>query len=586
MSLVRVAIPVVKGKRKFFLAKGRPWSLVEHVFLAALAASPRTVGELSQAADMPRRLVLEALIRLMRAGWVDLLQDPKGVQFRISAAGQAVVNDEELPQVSKTMSRWMNFVIDKLTGTLYRSRELPFFEKHVVQLRAERERLVWLAPRDIEPSDDTAGVLSTLFEVDERFMGVEAAGERMVDRWAIATVRNGTVEGLSPRAPRELVELVQKAAFNAPQHPEGSHSPSFDPGVRPATIDRDLPEPITASFKHSDLILGGAAHKNLLQETIKRARQRIIIHSTFISEAAFSAVHPLLHDAIKRGAIVDILWGEDDDKTDVAGTVQSVNKICERIQQDGLQSSFRVHRFSTRSHAKILCADDGREGRMMAVVGSCNWLSSNFQSYEASARFSDGGVVAAVFEQIADLTKGADRHWTELTSEMAQLADKARFQRPITGGIRAKVTIVLGPQHAQFVRMARDRATKRIFVTSHRLGAATRAAIVVPASAAARERGLDVQIYYGTQSGHVSTSMTAKLTSSAGSDGVTLQAMIEPRLHAKILAWDDDNVLITSQNWLSADPGEASFRREIGVLIQCSGVARQTLEDFEASRRI
>jgi hypothetical protein len=49
MSVVRVAIPLVKGKRRFFLAKGRPWSLVEHVFLAALAVNPRTVDDLAAA---------------------------------------------------------------------------------------------------------------------------------------------------------------------------------------------------------------------------------------------------------------------------------------------------------------------------------------------------------------------------------------------------------------------------------------------------------------------------------------------------------------------------------------------------------
>lgn len=76
MSVVRVAIPLLKGKRKFYLEKGRPWSLAEHVLLAALANKPRTVGELAIAGDVPQRLVLEALIRLMRAGWVSLQQQP------------------------------------------------------------------------------------------------------------------------------------------------------------------------------------------------------------------------------------------------------------------------------------------------------------------------------------------------------------------------------------------------------------------------------------------------------------------------------------------------------------------------------
>lgn len=584
MSVVRVAIPLVKGKRRFFLAKGRPWSLVEHVFLAALDAKSRTVDELAAAGNVPRRLVLEALIRLMRAGWVDLLEEPKGVVFSISRAGRNVVDDAELPQVTKTMSRWMNFVIDRLTGTLYRSRELPFFEKHVVQERAERERLVWLRPRDIDTFDDTTGVLAALFDPDEKFMGIDPSGEKMVERWAVVTVRHGHVDGLPRRAPKELVELVKKAAKDAPPIPVGPTSPQVDPGKPTAFVDREVPAEIDCVFKHSDLVLGAKAHEETLLDAIKRARQRVIIHSTFISQAAFAAVRPHLHDAVKRGAIVDILWGEDDDKTDVVGTLQAVDQIREQVQADGLQGSFRVHRFSTRSHAKILCSDDGK-GRLSAIVGSCNWLSSGFHSYEASARFGDGRVVGAILEQIADLTRGLDRHWTELTSEMAQLAAEVRGQRPPTGA-KAKVWIVLGPQHAQFVRLARNSASKRMFVTSHRLGAATRVAVIVPAVAAVRRRGtIDVNIYYGTQTAPVNTAKAAQLTYDARQEGVLLRPVLEPRLHAKMLAWDDDNLLVTSQNWLSADPSDSSLRREIGVMIQASGVARLAIEDFEASRQ-
>jgi cardiolipin synthase len=583
MSIVLVAIPLLKGKRRFHFQKGRPWSLIEHVFLAAVVNKPRTVDDLATIANVPRRLVLEALIRLMRAGWVVLSQNSEGVIFSATKAGKEVVDDEELPQVSKNTSRWMNFVIDKITGTLYRSRELPFLERHRVQERAEQECLVWLDDRDDLSIDETVGVLDALFDDDEKFLSVEESGDRLVDRFAVITVRNGNVEGLPARAPSELENLIKAAAKKAPVRPEGNHSPTFNLGPAPDPSERGVLATMDTTFNLDDLILGGKVHLDTLIETLKRARYRIIIHSTFISADGFKSVWPLLHDAAKRGAIIDIFWGEDEEKTGTVTTKKTVNGIREKILETRLEASIRVHLFSTRSHSKILIADDGRSKNLLAIVGSCNWLSTDFQSYDASARFNDPLVVSGILKQIAELTRGSDGHWTELTNEMTRLAVETNGKRRVTG-IKAKVTIVLGPQHGHYVTMAKNGAARRMFVTSHRLGAATRPAVIVPAIAAVKDRGLDVKAYYGVQSGNVNRSEVARLTSTAREEGIQILPVVEPRLHAKILAWDDDNLLITSQNWLSADPNESNIRREIGVFIQASGVARAVINDFEASR--
>jgi phosphatidylserine/phosphatidylglycerophosphate/cardiolipin synthase-like enzyme len=579
MSVVRVAIPLLKGKRKFFLEKGRPWSLVEHVFLAALTNRSRTVDELAIAGNVPRRLVLEALIRLMRAGWVTLQQEKEGVVFSATLAGHSVVGDEELPKLAKSTSRWMNFVIDQITGTLYRSREMPFVEQRVVESRAARERLVWLKPRDIDAFDDTAGVLATLFEHDERFLGIAPSAEKMVKRFAIATVRGTSVEGLPSRAPAELVELVRQAARNAAPSPMAENSLQHDPGRQIPFAERHTPRTINAVFRSEDLILGGAMHEEILREAIAKAKYRIIIHSTFISEQGFALVQESLIAAAKRGAIIDVLWGENENKTDAVTTAKTIAKIRASIEAKGLSLSIRVHPFSTRSHAKILVCDGGKSERLSATVGSCNWLSSGFQNYEASIRFSDPGVVSAVIEQIADLTRGGDRHWTELTSEMARLASDARLQKPPVG-VKAKVSLVLGPQHAQFARIARDSARHRMFVTSHKIGSAARPSVILPAITAVRENGIEARVFYGVAN-DVATD-TSEISN--GLPVPSVQPVLTPKLHAKILAWDDDHVLITSQNWLSADPGESNVRREIGLMVNSKGIAKAVVDNFDAAK--
>jgi hypothetical protein len=66
--------------------------------------------------------------------------------------------------------------------------------------------------------------------------------------------------------------------------------------------------------------------------------------------------------------------------------------------------------------------------------------------------------------------------------------------------------------------------------------------------------------------------------------GIRIRAVHNPRLHAEMLGWDDDDLIITSQNWLSADPSDVDPRREIGVFIRSVGIARMTRERFESIR--
>lgn len=584
MTIVRVAIPLAKGKRRFHLDKGRPWSVVEHALLAAVAAQPQNVPDLAVKCRLPRRLVLEILIRLMRAGWVVLDQRMEGTFFSASSSGLAVVGADELPNAPVRIKRWMNFVIDKITGTLYRGREFPFYEKRALVQRAERERLVWMEPRSFSSYDEPAALVATLLDEDERFIAIDPSSDRLVDRYGLVTVRHESIDDLPARAPAELRELILEAAKKAPSAPAGGDSPQYHPAAPRAYSERDAPEPIKAAFELEDLILGGKEHEQYLQKALRKARHRIIIHSTFIAEEQFQAVRPLLHDAATRGVLIDVLWGEDEEKSGSRATNTTVRRIRQELNSRGLSGSIRVHQFSTRSHAKILITDVGNAATLNAAVGSCNWLSSSFHSFEASIRLRDPRLVARVLGQLAELSRGSDGHWTELTNDLARMAaDVGAAKTPVN--TRAELNVVIGPQHAQYVREARDAAQRRLFVTSHRLGAATRPAVIVPALAAVQARGIEATIYFGAATGPAGVAGSKRLAESAAQGGVDIRPISEPRLHAKVLAWDDDYLVITSQNWLSADPSESNFRREIGVFVHAKGAAQHIVERFELMRK-
>ena len=101
MSSVRVAVPLFRGKRRFHLEKGRRWSVAEHIVLSSLAERPRSADELAREGRMHRRLALEMLIRLMRAGWVELQPDGSSTVFQASPAGVTAAARAELPVVAR-----------------------------------------------------------------------------------------------------------------------------------------------------------------------------------------------------------------------------------------------------------------------------------------------------------------------------------------------------------------------------------------------------------------------------------------------------------------------------------------------------
>jgi cardiolipin synthase len=584
MSVVRIAIPVFRGKRRFHLLKGRPWSPVEHLILQALAKAPRTAATLAEQSALPKRLVIEALIRLMRADWVELSPQSAETLFRATAGGRDKAFLDELPNVPKAITRWMTFVIDRVTGMTFRGRELPIFERHIVEQRAERENIVWLeASADIFQEEPRA-VFSALLEEDETIVDVDAAGDRLAERFALVLVRNAKPEGL-PKAASLLEAAVLEAAKKSAALPRSESPVRVRASVAPIRADGAAPAPRQIAFQSSDLILGGEAHENALANLIKRARDRIIIHSTFVSATSLQSVMPTIMDAARRGVRVDILWGENEDKPEALVTRRLLADARAKLTAVSLDNLVAIHPFSTDSHAKILVADDGQTGRDVAIIGSCNWLYSGFNSFEASVRLREPDIVADVLDILSDLSRGRDGLWKPLTVDFAKLAREVRA-RPRLAGARAEGCLVLGAQHGHFVREARDNAARRIFVTSHRLGTAAKQAIIIPAVAAARDRrGIQTHVFFGRPSGQLTGVVAAEMTLDAGKDGVQVRSVHEPRLHAKVLAWDDDSVVITSQNWLSADPGPNSPLQEVGVYLKGGRIADNVITTFLNARQ-
>ena len=580
MTLIRVAVPVLHGRCKFFFEKGRPWTVVEHVLLESLAKKSCAISELAEAGNLPARLVVESVIRLMRVGWVEMVEKGASVKFRATTNGDAAAKREELPNAARQLSRSMNFVIDQITGTIYRSRELPFLHQHVVKEMEKKEKIIWIDRPDLERRDEVGQLLEVLFADDEKFISMDYDGGRLSERWSLVSVLDGNPKELTSRAPDELIECIRAAVSGATVE-EGSERRSvyrLPSGPRETGLHK-LPVR-RINFTSSDLVLGGQEHEKALRGALLRSRHRVVIHSTFISSERFNALFPAIKEAVQRGVRIDVLWGQDEalGNGTTRDVVQQIRAMVTASQLDTLE----IHPFSTDSHCKILLADAGELDRIHAFVGSCNWLSSAFHSFEATVRLREPSIVADIVDQVAELSKGGRGRWIPLTKELAAMSSKLRSSSDATSRMQTDAQVVLGASHADMVRRARDESSERIFVVSHRWGTAARPIVLAPALSAAKSKGVRVQAYFGKVSGPAG--LDKVLEGNTGESGnLTIGAVRNPRLHAKILAWDEDSIVITSQNWLSSDPPDSAPRQEIGVFLNGRGLATSVVERFEAA---
>jgi cardiolipin synthase A/B len=184
---------------------------------------------------------------------------------------------------------------------------------------------------------------------------------------------------------------------------------------------------------------------------------------------------------------------------------------------------------------------------------------------------------------LAAISLGPPGVWHDVATDLTVLGRRIELM-PQGNGRTAKIRVLLAPDHSTLVLEARDSAKKRIFVTSHRIGLAARPMVIIPAVAAAKANRIDVKLYYGRPTGVLSGVDAAGMTMELAKHGVGIKPIHRPRLHAKIFAWDDDNLAVTSQNWLSADPPDIARRSEIGVYVESNRIADYLIQRFEHAR--
>jgi cardiolipin synthase len=525
--------------------------------------------------DSVTTLLIRNIGRMLRFRLVQAVLIDGMPSFQASEAGAGVVaSGEEIPTLKRPMTRKVAFVVDQITGTVFAKRDVKTDNARGIAFIREKGadiRDVQVTGASVKTSarENVARFQKVLYD-DETLLHFD--GDTLIERpdeFMLTVVDGKDIRGLPPNAPSPLVEQILNVARS-----KETVRPIRVPSLLTEEDEGPLPTGVSINFDHSDLIVGGADHFSALTDVFQQARRRILIHSTFVRQTAFPKLIGLFRSAVRRGARIDIFWGAGTANEPGERTAVDAAAISREIGADELlRDRVQVHLRSTGSHSKLLLADDGGGG-YVAIVGSCNWLYTNFGRLDVSARLRDPRAVALVADKFCSLVAKAGFR-PEVGTELHFLALNLAGRHSEAGFHR--VRLIIGQAHEAILREASGTPSQRFIVASDRLGNSAFSNAIVPAEVFAAAAHTTPIVVFGDEAGLVTGKTASNMAQEARERGVRL-LWISGGFHAKFLIWGDDDIVVTSLNWGSWTTSPDFPESEIGVHIHRTGIARDLNE--------
>jgi cardiolipin synthase A/B len=573
---ILIAIPVFRVQCKLGVDKGRRWSVIEELVLWSMTRQSRSIAALSEETGLPQQIIAAAIARLMRFRLVEVTLLTNGAAFRASDFGfRSITSGNPLPFYPKRISKRANFVIEWASGEFFHARDVSLMPAaRLDQERNSGAEIRTIAVEGGGPSMSHESNLRRLSEIAAGGWNEEVAlvdGRTALlrdDEFMIIRVIDGNPRGLPERAGPTLKTIVADVAAL----PAGTGAVSIGyAGPREDFGDEMVAR--TCGFEMQDLIIGGSEQRACFVSLLEQAQRRVIIHSTFLDAKRFEALGEHILAACHRGVGFDFLWGAESDDDSETRNSKAAVEIARMVRNDpAMHGRVRVHMRTTGSHAKLTLLDtnDGWIG----AVGSCNWLSSPFQSVELTVVLRDNHVVADLASALQRMV-GRRGLADNIATEMALTARDLR-RTAISTGTTAKIAVVVGESHDRIIRHASGAAQSRFFVGSNRLGSTARPGAIMQGEVAAAREGLKATVLYTQSSGPLKNRHSRALEEEAVINGVRLVRTRKIPLHGKIMLWDDNDVVVTSLNWASASANPDFPWADIGIHIESAQLAQAT----------
>lgn len=584
---MKIFIPSWQFRGTAIVHRIRGWSPLEEVVFLAVYEGADTGATVCEQLGLPTRVVSSAIFRLLRFG---LLELRSGTQRRLelSATGKEFVNsDRGLPQHNTSREIGFNTVFEKLGGSVIKSRDVEVIFPWQQELMNGNVRIDF-RPEDegeteVGMADRVSNYIERNLRQDELLQGIETV-KTVLTACHIGIDLAEFEDGIYPEGSSEILQS-SIAEF---------HRTDVIPMLPPSLEEQEplKPSKFDVPFEKENLLLSPEEHLQAFENIALNAKKDIFILSTFVAEhagknglEARERIYTALVDACSRGVRCHLFFGTSRDDGQENG--ERLFKLRDALDaRSRTRGRLLAQLEPVHSHTKLLVADDGADGAV-AILGSCNWLSSPFRPIELSVVLDEPSVAAASADVLALIAANLSTA-SRSTQALQALARTVRHQPPGMMLGRSKqpskkhalITFLRAGEHDPLLRKAAHSAQKKFICASNKVGANLVTGVLNAAEEAAKLVD-DVRLYYGIPAGplkkrHIQEH-AERLTGS-----VNISRLKSPMVHAKFLLWDEDDIIVSSMNFASQNGSMEAPLDELGVHIHAEGLADSLLQRFEA----
>lgn len=596
-------LPVDRYRIDYEIGTDVPFSEFDLTILRTVINDGATsLEKIAELLALPERLVIESLVGLARVGWLSIGVRAHG--FSGTPLGRAALNDPQAFMPERLHTRTARVLVERVTGQVSSGRGLIYHTWKSLQDSGEWANFIPL-PRDAGVPRVDMGSVKALLSRDKHEW-IRHVGEPVLQQevWVKLYVDANGVHGI-PDAWRLAVSTSIARQFGRPN----LLSVAADSPSRVLRSRSSHERSWRVSKDDAALVIGRREHAKLLSKSLQEAKSQVLIASAFVDAAVVeNDLGPLILAATRRGVRVDLLWGYSAGDEDDGSKQRTLDALARLKRSCAGNNLLRFSETATGSHAKLL-AWNTSDNTIQVCSGSYNWLSNSVGAAmaddtlnEVSLHTSNPGIAADFCTTLASLWTQADKTlrlagsdlWQHTAAHLERKAVRSASVLPqdveepieLEGDIAEEAssnhpTFAMEPdavelrqirdqEHESLMREMLLAARGRIGVVSHKIGGAGDVRLSsLPRLSADSAGGLVVRVLVGELQADAIPLMQAVQAVVKDAGGTFA---LRPGLHAKILL-ADDAVLVSSYNFLSADPfGKSVNAREVGVLIKSSGI--------------